>query len=456
MFGLLVRKPEGPFFKAAWVGDAAKVKETLTRSLTLLNARVSANVRREHPELEEGATAMHLAARRGHSNVVELLFSLRADPSITTPSGATPLHHAAVGGHEDVAQILVDHNAAIDAVDEDGQTPLHRAARAGHSSVVEFLILRGASIQARDQDGSTPLLEAAHSVSIDTLRAILGAGGNVRDHDEKGRTALHHAIIGASDDPAADGGHHNSAATVLHFVETLLSLGLDVNALDQAGETPLDLLVYLGGRNADPDLINRFLSQGGTCVRYRKLQPHPSNAAATVAPIAQAPAAPPSPAAALAAARHRASWGEQPIVLGDQTITFGRNPECTIRYLSLTLSHNHAKIERHEKGWVISDMGSRNGVLIDNAKINGPHLLHANELITLGAYEFEFDGEQLLPTHGELPDDELLGERQRAQGMRAPRTPTPSADDGPPHSTTLPPSGNHDPRASGQQFRTPR
>ncbi len=99
-------------------------------------------------------------------------------------------------------------------------------------------------------------------------------------------------------------------------------------------------------------------------------------------------------------------------MLGDKPVTFGRNPDCDIRYMSLTMSHRHAKVEPRAGGYFISDMGSRNGVLIDNVKINGPHRLQANELITMGAYEFEFDGKQLIPTHGEIPEADLLAEQR--------------------------------------------
>lgn len=427
MFGLTSRKLEASFFKSVWMGDLAKVRESLAHNLALASMQASAAVHREHPELEEGASALQLAARRGHEEIVSLLLSLHVSYEATSASGATPLHAAAMGGHAEIAAMLIAAGASADATDEHGCTPLHRAARAGRLGVMQRLLRGGASVAARDQEGSTPLLEAAHGLSFEGLRLLIGAGADLSERDALARTALHRVIIGAAD-AAQEGSQPVAPASLAALVEFILALGADINALDQAGETPLDLLVYLGGRNAEPKLVALFLSRGGQCVRYRKLQPKLTGAAASASGMTEGTR--PSPQIAFSAAptgaggegtRNPSSWGEAPIILGDRVITFGRNPECDIRYLSLTLSHRHAKIEPTPQGWVITDLGSRNGVCIDNVRVSGPHRLRPNELITLGAYEFEFDGERLVPTHGELSAEELQEEQRRAAGMRGTR-----------------------------------
>ena len=83
-----------------------------------------------------------------------------------------------------------------------------------------------------------------------------------------------------------------------------------------------------------------------------------------------------------------------------------------MRYESRTLSRRHARIEQTADGYVITDLDSHNGTLIDDVPISEPHVLVAGQTITLGAYEFQFDGTQLMPIHDELSQEQLREERQ--------------------------------------------
>ncbi len=273
MFGLsLSKKSEPLFFKAVWTGDERKTRDTLSGDLALVSARVNAAVRRDHPELEEGATPLHLASRRGHAAIVELLLSLRADANAVSSSQATPLHCAAMGGHADIATILLDRKVAIDAKDAQGCTPLHRAAGSGDEELVELLIARGASIAAKDQEGETPLHMAVRSGWTPVAKILLTAGADVHARDGKGRMPIHSAVLGCVSAPAGRGASSNPLSTdaIAALLNLLLSYGAQINELDQAGETPFDLLVYLGGKVADANLIHFFTSRGGKCVQHTR------------------------------------------------------------------------------------------------------------------------------------------------------------------------------------------
>ena len=109
------------------------------------------------------------------------------------------------------------------------------------------------------------------------------------------------------------------------------------------------------------------------------------------------------------------------IVLGAEPLAIGRHPVCDVHYQSLTLSRLHARIELYQGSYIIKDLGSHNGTLINGSPIDGPHVLRPGELITVGAYGFEFDGERLIPTHGELSEDALSQEHLRGQHDQAHR-----------------------------------
>jgi ankyrin repeat protein len=134
-----------------------------------------------------GRTALHLAARNGHTAVAGQLFDKGgAIIDAKDRAGSSPLHLAARYGHSGVAERLITKGAAIGAKDRDGWTPLHCAVFGGHSGTVELLIAKGAAIGAKDNLGRTPQdLAAEYGAEqqrqarmpppIDSIRAALRA-----------------------------------------------------------------------------------------------------------------------------------------------------------------------------------------------------------------------------------------------------------------------------------------
>lgn len=58
-------------------------------------------------------SAMHVAARRGSLEILELLLASRADPNVTNDQWSTPLHLCAEGGHHELAEALVRAGADV-------------------------------------------------------------------------------------------------------------------------------------------------------------------------------------------------------------------------------------------------------------------------------------------------------------------------------------------------------
>lgn len=71
---------------------------------------------------------VHLAARRGHQNIIEY-FTQNHNININTRDGneMQPLHHAAEEGHQALVEWLIDHGAEVNARDAQGRTPLDLA-----------------------------------------------------------------------------------------------------------------------------------------------------------------------------------------------------------------------------------------------------------------------------------------------------------------------------------------
>ena len=91
---------------------------------------------------KQGNTALHLAARAGHSVMVRLLLTLgqawSASPVALTAArnklGQVPLHCAALAGCQQSTQALQDAGpGAVNATDKRGRSPAELATRRGYS-----------------------------------------------------------------------------------------------------------------------------------------------------------------------------------------------------------------------------------------------------------------------------------------------------------------------------------
>ena len=179
-----------------------------------------ADLLREHggmtvQDLRSGMTPLHLAAREGLKEVVELLIAKDSDVNAKIASSGsnknkTPLDFAIQYKKPEITDLLRKHggktgkelNALIDAAkngdigavtqrvaagadvnakDVDGTTPLHNAAVYGHNEIAELLIANGAEVNAiivsgRNQ-GKTPVDLAIWRKKTETADLLSKHGG---------------------------------------------------------------------------------------------------------------------------------------------------------------------------------------------------------------------------------------------------------------------------------------
>ena len=413
---------ETKLLEEAWSGHDEKVGEILYKHPDLVNASVSKSMSRRHDKFTEGDTALHLAVQAEHLKTVERLLSHRASVNVTSSDGATPLHYAAMMGSQKIADLLLNQGASVEAYDDSGWGALHHAAQGGRIEMAQFLVAHGAIADTKDRQGNTPLHLAAQIGSEPLVKLMAANGADVNDRNEQGRSPLHVVVISADHTAASHGSSDRVASreATVRTVRQLLNLGTDVNAEDAAGETAMDKLLYLEGEQEDDSLVSLLRAHGGQCLRYRHRTSHGSSASGTEPPSNQSSAGigyetltdSPIRRPVSRVSSDRSGARIAPIQLGKTPLVIGRNPDCDVRLASRTLSRHHARIELRDNGYIITDLGSSNGTLVDGEQITRPYLLEPDDMITLGVYEFEFDGQQLIPTQGELAPEQLDREQR--------------------------------------------
>jgi uncharacterized protein len=128
----------------------------------------------------DGATALHVAVRRGDAAAVNVLLARGADVNAVTRYGATPLGIAALNGDTAIMRRLLDAGANPTAATPSGETPLMTAARVGRVDAVTLLLDRGALVDAKTSPREqTALLWAVGENHPEVVKLLVGRGADV-------------------------------------------------------------------------------------------------------------------------------------------------------------------------------------------------------------------------------------------------------------------------------------
>lgn len=212
-------------------GNLDVVKELLKRGVDVNGS--------EH---ENCYTALNLALRHRHENIVRLLLEKGAEPKGGKESA---LYSACDGGNPDLVKVLLEHKADVNGRSYD-QTALYQAVCSNQERTVQLLLEHGAEVNALNYGGrETALYVASRRGYTAIVQLLLQSGAIVkitglRWHGEGS------ALSGACDS-------RENVATV----RVLLENGADVNgnsglalmnAIQSGGEEMVQLLREYGAR----------------------------------------------------------------------------------------------------------------------------------------------------------------------------------------------------------------
>lgn len=151
-----------------------------------------------------------MAACYNHSDVTALLLKAGAIVDAPRSDGATPLHIAARKGNAEVAAVLLRAGASVDAMTTRGHTPLVAAVQFGHTDVVALLRNPPRAVSAIPQQpasiggGAVPAAGAIAAASARSGAAASASGSPGSTAASMPTSSA--AAPGASAPPATGGG----------------------------------------------------------------------------------------------------------------------------------------------------------------------------------------------------------------------------------------------------------
>eukprot|EP00929_Paragymnodinium_shiwhaense_P072900 TRINITY_DN36_c0_g2_i1.p1 TRINITY_DN36_c0_g2~~TRINITY_DN36_c0_g2_i1.p1 ORF type:complete len:1312 (-),score=356.59 TRINITY_DN36_c0_g2_i1:156-4091(-) len=238
-------------------------------------------------------------------DTVETLVEARADPRLPDASGFSALHNAALRGNTLVVEVLLEYGVEVEAHDKYGCSALLNAARTRKAEIVrrivkwvmpddtaEELLLNDHERVAMQYSALSGVKMHRHCAEGDllTVRTLIeigdGNGDNLADvnfADSKGKRAVHIATASISSDQVAsdmlrmlvafkadvDVRDLGSAETALHVaarlgraqvVRTLLRLKAHPTILDKDGRTPLMLCAVCPGQSREKPVYDGVLT----------------------------------------------------------------------------------------------------------------------------------------------------------------------------------------------------
>ncbi len=175
---------------------------------------------------KNGDSILFLTVQKNNRRVGDLLLEKGADIFATNTENNSPLRIALTKGPE-IQEWLITSNT-LNTTDGSGNTPLHYAAEWKLDNAIMNLVEKGAKINAVNSNGESALFSAVKADSPNTINTLVRCGietdvssNLARDH--LGNTPIHYAV------------RWNS----LKAAQTLLSMGMEVDAQNLSGKTAL-------------------------------------------------------------------------------------------------------------------------------------------------------------------------------------------------------------------------
>lgn len=175
------------------------------------------------------------AIKRGTQNIVKRIITAGVDINSHDSFGNPPLFYSMMPGA--MFFFLVQQGASLSVRSSDGKTVLHRAVEVGNPLITKYLIQHKLDVNAQDKSGRTPLFLVSNKAVAELL---IHAGADVNHKNDNNDTPLH-AIISR---PVMRTAQTRELINYLtSSLDSLVSRGLELNSVNNKGQTPLDIAI---------------------------------------------------------------------------------------------------------------------------------------------------------------------------------------------------------------------
>ncbi|KAF6827873.1 hypothetical protein CMUS01_08819 [Colletotrichum musicola] len=179
---------------------------------------------------DRGRTPLLSCAREGDVGGIKALLELGADTGVKDDDGETALLLAVKreGADTDMVRFFLECDGEMpdmEARDDEGKAVLWHSAARENIEILEVLVAHGADPKVRDNAGRTVLWPSVSNGNLEMLKMFLACDVDPEAKDNAGQTILF---------PAAQEGNPD----VVRYL--LTDLGMDANARDSGGQTPLE------------------------------------------------------------------------------------------------------------------------------------------------------------------------------------------------------------------------
>ena len=253
-----------------------------------------------------GSTPLLFAARQGDIETARVLLAAGAAVNDTAAAGISVLVQAVHSGHGALAAYLLDEGADPNAADA-GYTALHAAVLRADLETVRTLLAHGAEPNALVQHGTPSRrfsadyslrsqyigtnafwLAAKFADDVDIMRALADAGADPLVTPKDGTTAVKAAVglpAGIENRRARTGipprDPELDEQLSLDAARLALELGVDVNAANERGDTPLHDAARLGYNS----IVQLLTDQGADVNAKNKREQTPLSLAESSQPL---------------------------------------------------------------------------------------------------------------------------------------------------------------------------
>ena len=211
---------------------------------------------------EEAPISIHESCKTGNMRDLNQWLSLGTDLNQKDENGYAPLHYACEYGHEDVIRKLLDRKAKVNLLTKATLlSPMaclvlgrlnDRLSEPEMVRTIGTLKMAGGDINPTSEEAVPPVKAIVSQGNMELLDFFMSLHVHIFVVDSDKRSMLHHIAL-------------NPNANSLAIVELLVKRGLDVNAQDCDGNTPLhlalmpfqkDVAKHLMDSGADPKIKN--------------------------------------------------------------------------------------------------------------------------------------------------------------------------------------------------------